>query len=99
VAEIEHITQDAPGKAQAIGDVAGAIEVRVHDEALPADGGAWLLEIHPHYDAEPVFELLRECGELSPILQTGLRIMNRARTEHDKESRVFAKQDLADLAT
>jgi hypothetical protein len=96
-AEIEHITQDAPRQAQAVGDVAGAVEVRVHDEPLPADGGARLFEIDAHDEAEPVLQFLRQRCELPRILQTGLGIMNRARAEHDEETRIFAEQDVADL--
>ena len=40
-------------------DVGGAVEVRVVDQALPADRGPRLLEVDPHHDQQVLAELAR----------------------------------------
>jgi len=48
--------------AQAVVDAEAAVEVRVVDQALPADGGARLLEVHAHHDLEVALQpLLAVC--------------------------------------
>ena len=55
--ELVDLEQDAPREAQAFVDAEAVVEARIVDEALPADGGARLLEIHAHHDDEAVGEL------------------------------------------
>ena len=52
--------------AQAAVDVEGVVEVGIVDEALPAHGGAGLLEVDPHDDQEVVGIALHEVLEAVP---------------------------------
>ena len=51
---VEHLEQQLAGDPQAGVDVAGAVEVRVVDQALPAGRRPRLLEVDPHHDQQPV---------------------------------------------
>jgi len=53
-AEVEDIAQEGAAEAETSGDVVGAVEVRIHHKALPADGGAGFFEIHAHHDQNTV---------------------------------------------
>ena len=50
--ELVDLEQDAPREAQPFVDPIAVVEMRVVDEALPADGRARLLEIDAHHDHE-----------------------------------------------
>ena len=56
-AEVDHLEQQFAGHAQAGVDVAGAVQVRVVDQALPAGRRPRLLEVDAHHDQQPVLEL------------------------------------------
>ncbi len=68
----------------ALVDLETAIEVGIVDQALPADGRARLLKVHPHDEeyipGQPIFFGLEPSG----VLQCSLRIMNRTGA-HDRE--------------
>ena len=53
-AEVDHLEQQLAGHPQAGVDVAGAVQVRVVDQALPAGRRPRLLEVDPHHDQQPV---------------------------------------------
>jgi len=46
------IAQELAGKAEALVDLEGAVEVRVIDETLPSDSRAWFFEVGPHDNEE-----------------------------------------------
>jgi hypothetical protein len=72
-AHVGEVEQQPAGDAQALVDVEGAVEVRVVDEALPADGGARLLEVDAHDDQEVVAMAVVLFLELAPVFD-GRRI-------------------------
>ena len=49
-----HAQQNAAGDAEACADIEGVVQVRIVDQALPADGGARLFEVDAHQDEEPI---------------------------------------------
>ena len=51
-AHLGEIEQQIARHAQAVVDVVGLVEMRIVDEALPADGGARLFEVDAHDDEE-----------------------------------------------
>ena len=59
------------------GNVVGAVQMRVVDEALPADRGARLLEVgaHDHRSSAVASRSLREPGR---VVEAGLRVVDRA---------------------
>ena len=59
-AEIVDGRQHVARHPQALVDVEAAVEIGIVDQALPADGGARLLEIDPHHDLELVGQVLAQ---------------------------------------
>ena len=51
------VLEELPGDPEALVDLEGLVDIRVVDEALPADGGAGLLEVGTHDDDEVLGEL------------------------------------------
>lgn len=96
-AQAENLGEEPPGFLQARLDVAAAIEMRIHDEPLPADGGARLLKINPHDQENPIPHLLAQGRQALGIFPPSLHVVDRAGTHHEKESLVIALEDALDL--
>jgi len=96
-ADIEHIPENSPGEAEAIWDVAGTVEVGVHDEALPSDSGARFFKIDAHDDEELVLQFSGQLGQLVSIFESCFGIVNGAGACDNEEALVFTKKDLADF--
>ena len=60
--ELGHVEQAAPRQAQPLVDREAAVEVRIVDQALPADRRARLLEVDAHHDQQLVAQLGRDLG-------------------------------------
>ena len=56
-AHLGEVEEQMAREAQAVVDLVGAVEMRIVDEALPADGGAGLLKVDAHDDVEVGGEL------------------------------------------
>ncbi len=89
-------SSSAAGQPQALVDVEAAVEVRIVDQALPADGGARLLEIDPHHDLEAVGELFAQVGEALGVVDGRHGIMDRAGADDDQQAVIGAVQDGVD---
>lgn len=63
----EELTRDP----KALVNLERAIDIRIVDKTLPADGGAGLLEVSSHHDNEVVFKLLRKSLESAAVLKSG----------------------------
>jgi hypothetical protein len=72
--------------------------VRVVDQALPSGYGPRLLEVDPHDDQQPVGVPLGLGDQPAGVLQSGLRIMHRARSDDDQQAVVLAVDHGLDLA-
>ena len=83
----------AAGDAQALVDVEGIVEVRIVDQAFPADGGAGFLEIDPHDEAEIVAEAVGFLEELFSVFDGGLGIVDRAGADDGKQAVVLKMDD------
>src|SRR5690606_16438929 len=92
-AEPRDVDQQRACDAQALVDAATLVEVRVVDQALPADRGARLLEVDAHHDVERVAETLALLGQPLRIVERRARIVNRARADHDQQPVVVAAHD------
>jgi hypothetical protein len=86
-----------PREALAVVYQLGMVEVGVVDEAIPADGGAGLLELDAHDDGEGVGELVDVGLELGGILAGGGGVVDGAGADDDEQAAVAAGEDLADL--
>ena len=77
---LEHPEQHAPREVQPGVDVAGAVEVRVVDQPLPAGRRARLLEVDAHRDAAARRSALpRELREPPGVLERRLGVVHAAR--------------------
>jgi hypothetical protein len=96
-AEREHVEEQSPRQAQAGVDVAGLVEVRVVDHALPADRRPRLLEVDAHGDAQLVGELARLGAEQPGVFEGRLAVVDAAGSHHDEQPVVLAVEDRRDL--
>ena len=88
--EVEHLQQQRAGDAQAGVDVAGAVEVRVVDQSLPAGRGARLLEVDAHRDQQVVVQLPRLLGEALGVVEGRGDVVDAAGADHDQQAVVAA---------
>jgi hypothetical protein len=95
--EIQDLAEKRPRQSQAGRDVVGAIEVRVHDQALPADGRPGLLKIDPHHDHDPIGNLVGEPRQAFGILAAGGHVVDRARTDDEEEAFVLGEDQAVDF--
>ena len=61
LSEVEHFTEKLASNVKASRNVAGAIELRIHDEPFPTGGGTGFLKIYPHQDEHTIFQLCSQC--------------------------------------
>ena len=97
-AEPVDLEQQLAADAQALVDAIALVEVGVVDQALPADGGARLLEVDAHHDLERAGEAVALALELLRVLDGGERIVDRARPHDHQQAVVLALHDPADRA-
>jgi len=96
-AHLGEVEEEMAGFAEAVVDLEGLVEVGVVDEALPAEGGAGLLEVDAHDDAEFAGVLGDSGFEEFGVLARGFGVVNGARADDYEEAMVFAVKDLDDL--
>ena len=75
--------------AQAVVDFVGFVEVRIVDEAFPSDGGAGLLKVDTHDDAQVGGELGDCAFKEACVFAGGLGIVDGAGAGEDEEAVVF----------
>ena len=80
---------------QACLDVTRAVEVRVVDEALPAEDGAWLLEIDAHHNFHAVGELLPQRHEVPRVIHRRHRVVDGARADDDQQAVVLSIENVS----
>ena len=98
-AEIQDIAEKGTGEMKAAVDVAGVIEVRIHDQSLPTDRCPRLLEIDPHDEKEAIGHLPSQIGQALSVFATGLNIVDRAWTDDDEEAVIVTEDDAMYLLT
>ena len=77
--------------AQALVDAEALVEVRIVDEALPADRRARLLEVDAHHDLERRRRSASRSAEPPRVVERGARVVDRARAD-DHEQPVVARR-------
>lgn len=92
------VEEELAGDVEAFVDVVGIVEAGVVDEAFPPDGGAGLLEIDPHDEADVVAHVLGEGAEAVGVFQCGGGIVNGAGPDDGEEAMVAAFEDGFGLA-
>src|SRR5262249_4701131 len=83
--------------AQTVINLERLVEIRIVDEPLPSDGGAWLLEVHAHHNAKVTGQLLNRLFQVSSVFESGARVVNRTWAYDHQQAGIFAFEDAADL--
>src|ERR1017187_10015469 len=91
------VEQQTPCQPQAVIDLVGLVEVGIVDQSLPSDGGAGLLEVDAHHNAQFRGELRDGAPEQSRIVPRSLGVVNGTRSGHHQETAVSAAENLANL--
>jgi cobaltochelatase CobN len=77
-AHFGQVQQQLAADVQAVLDLERVIQVRVVDQAFPADGGAWLLEIHAHDQVQGVGDFRGQHLQALGVFVGGLDVVDRA---------------------
>ncbi len=93
-AQARHVEQQLAADSQAGVDVVAAVEVRVVEQALPAERGARLLEVHAHHDVQVVAQFVGLRGEPASVVHGCGGVVDRARADDHDEAVVGAVQDI-----
>ncbi len=96
--ELGDVQQQLPGQPQPLVDGVRAVEIRVVDEALPAQRGARFLEVHAHDDAHLVANPLGVFGQQARVVQGRVGVVHGARTHHHEQAVVAPVEDLDGVA-
>lgn len=89
----EHLARHA----QALIDFEGLVDIRIVDQTLPADGGAGLLEVGAHDDAEVGGEAVGECLETVGVLEGGGGVVDGAGADDYEQAIVLAHDDVGSI--
>ena len=77
------VEQQLPRSPQPFIDAEAAVQARVVDVSIPTDRRARLLEVDAHHHAKVVSKALAHGRQPACVLETGLGIVDRARS-HDQ---------------
>jgi len=91
------IEQQMASHPQSVVDLVGLVQMGIVDEALPADGGARLLEVNAHDDAQVGGELGNGALEQRGVFARGLGVVDGAGTGENQQARVFTFENGDDL--
>lgn len=95
-AQLVDLQQDGAGQLQAGGNVAGAIQVGIVDQPLPAHGGARLLKIGAHHDHQVLAGSVGHPLEAVGVLQGRFRIVDGAGADdHHQAMEIPSVDDVA----
>ena len=92
------LDEQLAGDAQPLVDAAALIEVGVVDEALPAHGGAGLLEVHPHHHFQSVAVGFAQLLQAAGIVERGGHVMDGARADDHQQAVILAPHDVVNGA-
>lgn len=87
------VAEELARDAQALVDLVRLVDVRVVDQALPAHGRAWLLQVGAHDDAEVAREAVGELAESVRVLHRGGRVVDGAGAADHEQAVVGAHYD------
>ncbi len=92
----EDVQHQSTRQAQALGHVAAAVQMRIVEQAFPANGGAWLLHIGAHDQQQLVAQLRCQRGETFGVFQRGDGVMQGTGADDDQQAWVAAIEHGAD---
>lgn len=88
------VQKQLPAHSQPLVDLVAFVDVRIVDQALPANSRAWLLEVGAHNDAEVIFELVGQFDKAGAVLDGCLGVVEGAWSDHDAETVIALLDDL-----
>jgi hypothetical protein len=91
------VAVELAGDTETLVDLVRLIDIRVVDQALPANSCARLFKVGAHDDAEVALELLGELDEARAVLDGGLGVVHRAGTADDEKTVIALLDDLNGL--
>ena len=95
--EVDHLTEKTPSDTKTLRDVAGAVELWIHDETLPPHRGARLFKVAPHREQQALLELGGQAAETFGIFPARVLVVNGTRPNHAEETFVGALNDTVKL--
>ncbi len=81
---------------QPLGHVAAAVQMRVVDQAFPADGGTRFFHIGAHHQQQLIADVRRKRAETLGVLERGDRIMQGTGPDDDQQARITTVEHGAD---
>jgi hypothetical protein len=84
-------------EAQAVVDLVCAVEMRIVDEAFPADGGTGLLKVDAHDDAQVGGEFADGALKQAGVFAGGFGVVNGAWADENEQAIVLPLEDGNDL--
>ena len=93
---VVHVEQQLARQPQPLVDVEALVEIRVVDEALPADRGPRLLEVAAHHDDQVIRVALGEHLEPLGVLERRLRVVDRAGADDHHQSWIAPAERVGD---
>jgi hypothetical protein len=96
-AHLGQIEQQPPRQPQAVVDLVRLIQIGVIDQPLPSNGGAGLLEVHPHHQAQLGGKLRHRRLQQGRVLARRLGVVNRAGTGQNDQPLITPVENLGDL--
>ena len=92
------VEQQFAPDAQAVVDGKRAVQMRVVEQAFPADGGARFFKVNAHDDAQLFAVFFAQGQEAVGIFARGFDVVDGAGADDDEQSRVVVVQDGVDVA-
>jgi cobaltochelatase CobN len=96
-ADLVQLAEQAARLPQALVDDEALVQVRIVDQALPAHGGARLLEVDAHDEEQIAGELVGHGVQPGGVLDGRVGIVDRARPDDDQQAVVAPVQDVRGL--
>ena len=96
-AHLGEIEEKIARHAQAIVDAMRLVEVRIVDQALPANRGARLLEIDAHDDEQVLRQFGSDGFQQARVFESSIGVVDRTGADHDEQAAVSETEDFEDL--
>src|SRR5439155_13353461 len=91
--ERREVEEQLARESQALLHIEAAVEMRVIDQTLPADGRARLFEVRAHDDCDAVVELGAQGREPGRVLPSRTDVVDRAGADQGEEAMVAAVEN------
>src|SRR6266478_4974995 len=92
-AQIGKVGKELARETQPLVDVIRTVQIRIVDETLPTHDGPRLFEVHPHDDENSIADSVRKLSQALRVFDSGFGVVDRARADNGKKSRVAAVEN------